>query len=104
MCTWMRSQDWSTLGGDLSRYNTLIETVPVSVRFTPFLPQFLQHHRVDSEKLVVPSLEQILSTLTQRRKLVQGRYYMTMEKEKGPCITKSMLLVLLVNGSFFVCR
>lgn len=45
--------------------------------------QFLQRHRVEPSKLMVPTLEQVLSYFSQREKLVDGRYHMLLEKDKG---------------------
>lgn len=45
--------------------------------------QFLQRHRVEPAKLMVPTLEQVLSCFSQREKLVEGRYQMLLEQDKG---------------------
>ena len=50
---------------------------------TAAAPQFLLQHRVEPKKLAVPSQEQILDTFTRREELVNGRYYMYLERKKG---------------------
>ena len=50
---------------------------------TTAAPQFLLQHRVEPTKLAVPSQEQILGTFTRREELVNGRYYMYLERKNG---------------------
>jgi len=45
--------------------------------------QFLLQHRVDVERLVLSSQEQILAIFAQRAKLINGRYHVLVERGKG---------------------
>ena len=66
--------------------------------------QFLLQHRVEPTKLAVPSQEQILSTFTRREELVNGRYYMYLERKKGERRDGSRGGLILSVCLCFFCR
>ena len=66
--------------------------------------QFLLQHRVEPTKLAVPSQEQILSTFTRREELVNGRYYMYLERKKGERRDGSREGLILSVCLCFFCR